>query len=58
MRRILPIAGALCALIPALARGVPLDPFYYQWRDIAGNCLSTCNNNVYRCPCIRIVIPR
>jgi hypothetical protein len=58
MRRIVPIAVALCALIPAVARGVPLDPFYYQWRDIGGTCMDTCNNNIYRCPCIRIIIPR
>jgi hypothetical protein len=56
--RIIPVALALCALLPATGRAVPLDPFYYQWRDILGRCMDTCNNNYYRCPCIHIRMPR
>ncbi|HEU4761441.1 MAG TPA: hypothetical protein VFS74_03915 [Gemmatimonadales bacterium] len=52
------VSVLLLALPPAAARGASQDPFYYQWRDILGRCMDTCNNNYYRCPCIHIRMPR
>ena len=58
MIRMLPFALALFVLIPTAMRGATTDPFHYHWKDIGGNCMDDCNNNVYRCPCIHVNMPR
>jgi hypothetical protein len=58
MIRVLSLSLALGALTAAAARGATAHPFHYHWKDIGGNCVSDCNNDVYRCPCIHVNMPR
>lgn len=57
MRRLIIVPLLLVASAPAM-RGTTTDPFHYHWKDIGGNCMDDCNNNIYRCPCIHVNMPR
>lgn len=58
MLRLTVIASVLLVASATAVRGTTTDPFHYHWKEIGGNCWDDCNNNIYKCPCIHVNMPK